>query len=103
VVVDESLVEKSFRLGEIFRAAVRDLDNPLIKEVRGRGLFNAIVFDFGGNAEKDFAFSIALKEEGLVAKAARTNIFRFAPPLVITEVELLEAVGILGRTLKAFK
>lgn len=99
VIVDENLVEHSFTMGEIFRAGVRDLGSPLVKEVRGRGLLNAVVFDFGGSAEKDLALTLALKEAGLVVKSARTNVFRFAPPLVISEAELREAIRILGKVL----
>ncbi|MGZ3686576.1 MAG: ornithine--oxo-acid transaminase [Bdellovibrionota bacterium] len=102
VIVDEKLTENSLRLGEIFRSSVRDLGSPLIREVRGKGLLNAVVFDFGGDAARDTAFSCALKENGLVAKSAKTNVFRFAPPLVITEKQLLEAVKILGDTLHSF-
>jgi ornithine--oxo-acid transaminase len=102
VVEEENLVEKSCKLGEVFRSAVRDLGSPLVKEVRGRGLLNAVVFDFGGDAARDLAFSLALKEEGMVAKSARTNVFRFAPPLVITEKQLLSGVAAIGRALKAF-
>jgi ornithine--oxo-acid transaminase len=102
VIVDEGLAERSFRLGEVFRGAVRDLGASAVKEVRGRGLLNAVVFDFGGSDEKDLSLSLALKEAGVVAKSARTNVFRFAPPLVISETELLEAVGILGRVLARF-
>ncbi|MGZ3657920.1 MAG: aminotransferase class III-fold pyridoxal phosphate-dependent enzyme, partial [Bdellovibrionota bacterium] len=102
VIVDEKLTENSLRLGEIFRSAVRDLGSPLMHEVRGKGLLNAIVFDFGGDAARDTALSLALKENGLIVKSAKTNVFRFAPPLVITEKQLLEAVKILGSTLHSF-
>ncbi|MGZ3741591.1 MAG: aminotransferase class III-fold pyridoxal phosphate-dependent enzyme, partial [Bdellovibrionota bacterium] len=102
VIVDEKLTENSLRLGEIFRSAVRDLGSPLVREVRGKGLLNAIVFDFGGDAARDTALSLALKENGLIVKSAKTNVFRFAPPLVITEKQLLEAVKILGSTLHSF-
>jgi ornithine--oxo-acid transaminase len=99
VVKDENLIEQSRRLGEIFRSAVRDLGSPLVKEVRGRGLLNAVVFDFAGDAALDLRLSLALKQEGVVAKSARTNVFRFAPPLVITEKQLLAGVAALGRVL----
>lgn len=99
VIVEEKLTENSYRMGELFRAAVKDLGSPLIKEVRGRGLLNAIVFDFDGDAEKDLALSLALKEAGLIVKSAKTNVFRFAPQLVISEKQLLEAVGILKAVL----
>jgi ornithine--oxo-acid transaminase len=102
VIVEEKLTENSFRMGEIFRTSVRDIGSPMIQEVRGRGLLNAVVFKFGGSAEKDLAFSIALKEAGLIVKSAKTNVFRFAPPLVITEKQILEAVAILKKVLAGF-
>ncbi len=102
VIVEEKLAERSEKMGQIFRAAVRDLASPLIAEVRGKGLLNAVVFKFGGDASKDQALSLALKENGLVVKAAKTNVFRFAPPLVISEEQVREAVAILGKTLKSF-
>lgn len=100
VVVDEKLAENSLRLGEIFRASMRDLGSPLVKEVRGKGLLNAVVFDLGGDPAKDLALSLALQEEGVIAKSAKTNVFRFAPPLVITEPQLLDAVKMIGRALR---
>ncbi len=102
VVVEEKLADRSEALGQIFRTAIRDLASPLIAEVRGKGLLNAVVFHFGGSAEKDQALSLALKEAGLIAKAARTNVFRFSPPLVISQEQLLKAVGILGGVLAKF-
>lgn len=101
VVVDEKLAERAEKLGSIFRSAVRDLGSPLIREVRGKGLLNAVVFNFGEDATKDHQLSLALKERGLIAKAARTNVFRFAPPLVIMEAQLRDAVKILGEALEA--
>ena len=103
VIAEEKLTENSFRMGEVFRAAVRDLGSPLIKEVRGKGLLNAVVFDFGGKPEKDQELSLALRDAGLLVKAAKTNVFRFAPPLVITEAQVREAVSLLGKVLKSFK
>lgn len=102
VIAEEKLVENSFKMGEIFRASVRDIGSPLIKEVRGRGLLNAVVFNFGGDADKDLKLSLALKEAGLIVKSAKTNVFRFAPPLVITETQLREAVSILKSVLAGF-
>lgn len=103
VIAEEKLVENSFRMGEIFRTSVRDIGSPLIKEVRGRGLLNAIVFNFGGDSDKDLALSLALKEAGLIVKSAKTNVFRFAPPLVITEAQLRDAVGIIKGVLDTFR
>ncbi len=103
VLVDEKLAENAARMGEVFRAAVRDLGSPLVKEVRGKGLLNAVVFNLGDSAAKDQELSLALKKAGLLVKAAKTNVFRFAPPLVITEAQVREGVKVLGQVLKAFE
>lgn len=102
VIVDEKLAENADKMGRIFRAAVKDLGSSKITDVRGKGLLNAIVLDFGGDSKKDVELSIALKEAGLIAKSARPNVFRFAPPLVIQEAQVLEAVKILGSVLANF-
>jgi ornithine--oxo-acid transaminase len=102
VIAEEKLADNSFRMGEIFRSSVRDIGSKWIKEVRGRGLLNAIVFDFGGDAEKDYKLSLALKEAGLIVKSAKTNVFRFAPPLVICEAQVREAVATLKSVLAGF-
>lgn len=99
VLVDEKLAENAEKMGAIFRSAVKDLGLPLVKEVRGKGLLNAVVLDFGGDAKKDVELSEALKAEGLIAKSARTNVFRFAPPLVINEQQILEGAAMIGRVL----
>jgi ornithine--oxo-acid transaminase len=102
VIAEEKLTENSEKMGKLFRASVRELGSPLVLEVRGKGLLNAVVFDFGGKAEKDQELSLALRDAGLLVKAAKTNVFRFAPPLVITEAQVREAVAILGKVLKGF-
>jgi len=65
-----------------------------MKLVRGKGLLNAVVFDDGFQA---WDVCMALRDEGLLAKQTHGNIIRFAPPLVITEAELREALGIISR------
>lgn len=102
VIVDEGLCQNAEEMGQLFRSAIADLHSPMVKEIRGKGLLNAVVFHFGGEPKRDLDFSLALLEEGLVAKAAKTNVFRFAPPLVINKSEILQAVDIIGRVLKRF-
>jgi ornithine--oxo-acid transaminase len=63
-------------------------------EVRGKGLLNAVVFEKGFEA---WDVCIAMKEAGLLAKQTHGNIIRFAPPLVISEKELREAIGIIRK------
>ncbi|KJA25009.1 hypothetical protein HYPSUDRAFT_76297 [Hypholoma sublateritium FD-334 SS-4] len=104
VLVEERLAERAFVLGEFFRTAVRDLKSPLIKEVRGRGLLNAIVIDEAsskkqGKGRTAWQFCLLLKSRGVLAKPTHVNIVRFAPPLVIEEADLREAVKIIGECL----
>jgi len=94
VLEDERLEENAERLGELFRSAVSSIPCAKMKLVRGKGLLNAVVFDDGFQA---WDVCMALRDEGLLAKQTHGNIIRFAPPLVITEAELREALGIISR------
>lgn len=103
VVVDEKLAENAAKMGEIFRTALRDLNHPIIELVRGRGLLNAMVIktkkeeEHNWNSDGELAWNICLKmrDNGLLAKPTHGNIIRFAPPLVITEEQVREAVNII--------
>ncbi len=88
VIVDEHLVERSAELGEFFRGELRKIDNPKIKEVRGRGLLTGLEFT------EEIAHDVSLKlmDEGILAKDTHGTTIRFAPPLVITKEELTNAV-----------
>lgn len=99
VVKEEHLTEKAEALGKVFRGELTKFHSPFIKQVRGKGLLNAIVTTPIEGVE---AWDICLKmaEYGLLAKPTHRDIIRFAPPLVITEAELLEAIEIIK---KAFK
>ncbi|KAL7421936.1 ornithine aminotransferase [Cryptotrichosporon argae] len=97
----ENLAERSARLGEIFRQGLRDLQSPLIKLVRGRGLFNGVVIDESQSKKGRTAWQLCLlmKSKGLLAKPTHVNIIRFAPPLVISEDDLRRAIKIIGESL----
>ncbi|MCX7025436.1 MAG: ornithine--oxo-acid transaminase [Spirochaetes bacterium] len=92
VLVDEKLDENAERLGKIFREEMGKIKCPRVKLVRGKGLLNAVLFE-----EKFEAWNVclALRDAGLLAKQTHGNIIRFAPPLVITEKELREAIAII--------
>ena len=96
VLEDESLEERSERLGAEFRSAISKMACPRMRKVRGRGLLNAIVFDEGFEA---WDVCMALRDGGLLAKQTHGNIIRFAPPLVIKESEMAEALDIIEKTL----
>lgn len=101
VVKDENLAENAQKLGEIFRRELETFaqNHPLIKKVRGKGLLNAIVIN--DTEESDTAWNICMKlsANGLLAKPTHGNIIRFAPPLVLTEVELYECLSIIKKTI----
>ena len=98
VIKDEKLAENSERLGKIFREELKKIDSPRIEIVRGKGLLNAVVIKpMKGKTAWDVC--LALRDNGLLAKPTHDHIIRFAPPLVITEKQVLEAVGIIKKTI----
>ncbi|GAB5417883.1 MAG: ornithine--oxo-acid transaminase [Crocinitomicaceae bacterium] len=105
VVKDEKLAENARRLGNLFRSEMqRIIDNTdLVVKVRGRGLLNAIIVNDTEDSKTAWNLCVALKENGLLAKPTHGNIIRFAPPLVMTEAELMECVAIIEKTINAFE
>jgi len=102
VIKDEKLAENAVILGEKFRAALREITSPMVELVRGKGLLNAIVIrPTGGKTAWDVC--LALKDNGLLAKPTHQDIIRFAPPLVITEQQILECAEIISRTIHSFE
>ena len=97
VVGEEKLADNAERMGNLFRSELRSLPSPVVS-VRGKGLLNAIVFapDRGIKAGE---ICLRLKENGLLAKNPRDNIIRFAPPLMISESEMREAIAIIRKVL----
>jgi len=102
VVKDEKLADNAEKLGHIFREELRSIQSEMIELVRGKGLLNAVVIrPKGGKTAWDVC--VAMKDNGLIAKPTHGHIIRFAPPLVITEEELNEAIGIIKETFKLFE
>ena len=105
VIREEHLTQNARRLGKIFRAKMQAYidSSSVVLMVRGRGLLNAIVIN--DTEESDTAWNICmkLKENGLLAKPTHGNIIGFAPPLVMTESQLLECISIITSTLKTFE
>ncbi len=101
VIKDEKLAENAERLGAIFRAELEKIDSGMIELVRGKGLLNAIVIK-PRNGKEAWDVCLAMKENGLIAKPTHQHIIRFAPPLVITEAQLREALFIIRKTLEEF-
>lgn len=94
VIKNENLAENSERLGKIFRDEMNSIKSDMIELVRGKGLLNAVVIrPKGGKTAWDVC--LAMKNNGVIAKPTHEHIIRFAPPLVITEEELREAISLL--------
>ncbi|CED82583.1 ornithine aminotransferase [Phaffia rhodozyma] len=102
VLIDEKLADRAERLGQIFRSEIASLNHPLVRQVRGRGLLNAVVFEEGKSVKGRSAwqFCLLLKSKGLLAKPTHVNIIRFAPPLVIAEEDLRKAIQIIKESLQ---
>lgn len=94
VIKDEHLTENAEKLGKIFREEIARINSPFFKSVRGKGLLNAIITEPQGDIEA-WDICLALAEKGLLAKPTHRHIIRFAPPLVITEEQLREAIAII--------
>lgn len=98
VVKNENLAEKAFYLGNIFREELKKINSPMIEIIRGKGLLNAVVIK-PSDGKEAWDVCIKMRDNGLLAKPTHGNIIRFAPPLVITEEQLKEAVGIIRDSL----
>jgi ornithine--oxo-acid transaminase len=83
VLLDEKLVDNSDQLGQYFVSKLQTLDVPVIKEIRGKGLFIGVEL-----TEAARPYCERLKEQGLLCKETHENVIRFAPPLVITREEI---------------
>jgi ornithine--oxo-acid transaminase len=94
VLLDEKLADRSLELGEYFMSKLREIDNPMIKEVRGRGLFIGVELN-----EPARKYCEQLKEEGLLCKETHDTVIRFAPPLVISQEELDWAIDRIKKVL----
>lgn len=102
VIKNEKLAENAERLGKIFREELSSIKSEMIELVRGKGLLNAVVIKpKGGKTAWDVC--LAMKDLGLIAKPTHGNIIRFAPPLVINEKQLREAMEIIKKAFKQFE
>lgn len=105
VINDEKLANNAYVLGEIFRTEMRKLceESRIASFVRGKGLLNALVINNEGHKNLAWDICVKLLENGLLAKPTHTNIIRFAPPLVITNNQLLECIDIIRTTIREFE
>ena len=101
VVKEENLAENAAKLGELFRNELRKIDSDMIETVRGKGLLNAVVIK-PKNGKTAWDVCLKMKDNGLIAKPTHDHIIRFAPPLVINEEQIMEAVEIIKKSLEEF-
>jgi len=102
VVKDEGLEEKAETLGKIFREKMKNIKSDMVELVRGKGLLNAVVIR-PKNGKTAMDVCIKMAENGVLAKPTHDHIIRFAPPLVISEDQLLEAIGIIEKSILSFE
>jgi len=101
VVREEKLSENAERLGKILRRELINFENDIITSVRGKGLLNAIVIK-PKNGKEAWDVCLKLRDNGLLAKPTHGDIIRFAPPLVITEEQLMDCISIIKKTILSF-
>jgi len=105
VIEEEQLAKNAFKLGEVFRQEMSSIiqKSDIINTVRGKGLLNALVINDLPKSTTALDICHALKDNGLLAKPTHGNIIRFAPPLTISQSELLKCCKIIEKTILNFK
>lgn len=105
VVQEENLIENAHTLGIYFRNEMKKIckSSKIVKQVRGKGLLNALIIENEGHEKLAWDICLKLAENGLLAKPTHTNIIRFAPPLVITREELKNCIEIIRSTIFSFE
>jgi ornithine--oxo-acid transaminase len=105
VIRDEKLAQNARKLGKIFREEMIQLqsETDLFRDVRGKGLLNAVEIDDSPDSTTAWELCILLKKNGLLAKPTHGNIIRFSPPLTITEDQLIECINIIKKSVLEFQ
>jgi len=86
VLVEERLVERSAELGEILLSGLRAIDSPLVREVRGLGLFSGIEIDPAWASAREVVMRLLAR--GILSRDTHHTVVRVAPPLVINRTQL---------------
>ncbi|RLV90333.1 Ornithine aminotransferase [Spathaspora sp. JA1] len=104
VIKDENLVERSKSLGDFLKqelVKIQNESNGMISEVRGKGLLSAIVIDEAKtNGRTAWDLCLIMKKFGVLAKPTHDNIIRLAPPLIISQEDLLKGVDSIRKAIK---
>jgi len=97
VLIEEKLAENASKMGEIFRAEMNAIKSPFVEDVRGKGLLNAVqIRPLKG--KKAWDVCMKMKENGILAKPTHEHTIRFTPPLIITESQMREAIGLIKKS-----
>jgi len=99
VLVEENMAENAIKMGELLRAGLATIQSPLIGEIRGMGLMNAIVINHT-NPDAAWIICETFMKNGLLAKPTHGDKIRLAPPLVINAAQVEEAIAIIDKSLK---
>lgn len=99
VLVAENMIANAECQGQLLRELLTNLHSPYIKEVRGKGLLNAIVIEHP-NAAAAWELCLRMMKKGLLAKPTHGDKIRFAPPLIITEEQIRASVEIISSALQ---
>lgn len=102
VIKDEKLAENAEKMGKIFREEFSNIKSEMIAKVRGKGLLNAVIIR-PKNGKTAWDVCVAMKEYGILAKPTHGDIIRFAPPLIIDEKQLREAIGLIKKAFTEFE
>jgi ornithine--oxo-acid transaminase len=98
ILKEEDLASNALQQGMLFRNELQKLNSPIIKTVRGKGLLNAIVIAHP-NPEAAWELCLLLKDNGLLAKPTHGDKIRFAPPLTMTQDQIMESVNIIKKSI----
>ncbi|MDR3226876.1 MAG: ornithine--oxo-acid transaminase [Prevotellaceae bacterium] len=99
IIKDENLVENAEKMGIIFRRELCSFKSDMIELVRGKGLLNAVVIK-PTNGKTAWDVCLTMRDEGILAKPTHEHIIRFAPPLIINEDELMDAIERIKKAIK---
>lgn len=102
VIKNEKLAENAEKLGKVFREEMKSIKSDMVELVRGKGLLNAVAIR-PKNGKEAWDVCLAMKDKGVIAKPTHQHIIRFAPPLVITETQLREAISLIKEAFKQFE
>lgn len=100
VIIDEKLPDNAARMGEIFRNEMKKINSPMVEIVRGKGLMNAVVIK-PYKAKEAWDVCIEMMKNGVLAKPTHQHIIRFAPPLIINEEQMRDAIERIKKSILA--